>query len=367
MHLILLIGYFDEYLIMIIKSYDIQLTEKIKQKPYFLFPYILFKIYAGLLSFNGIRISAIIIFCIIIEEYIFNLTNLMDHRFITIILWSSLYFALIPIIVSLEEFCHAAVCVQIGKLNMIKSLRLRYLETNGGYKLVIASFSINFEGRFSKIDIFKISAGGPVGVLCFLAICILVGVLYDFSELIYFSSFFLLFPISSLIHFRLLLESDGYKIKKISKELGLSILHIAGHIISSLLLICRYFFCMSPSQRYQIALLSSRAMSLIDKNKFKDAEAVLLNILRIDPDDHVACNNLACIYLALNKNIEKAKTLSQIAYKFQPDDPEYNDTLGQVYYKLGDNTKSLEHFNIASAIRPDDIEIQKHLRLFESN
>ena len=56
-------------------------------------------------------------------------------------------------------------------------------------------------------------------------------------------------------------------------------------------------------------------------------------MLEIDPRAAVAANNLAWIYAQDGGNLDIALQLAQTAKSQLPDQPEFNDTLGWIYYK----------------------------------
>ena len=57
--------------------------------------------------------------------------------------------------------------------------------------------------------------------------------------------------------------------------------------------------------------------------------------IKIDPNNFVAGNNLAYILAERGTDLNTALSLAQGARKSQPENPSTADTLGWVYYKLG--------------------------------
>ena len=69
--------------------------------------------------------------------------------------------------------------------------------------------------------------------------------------------------------------------------------------------------------------------------QFEQAEKVLLKLLELSPDDPLALNNLAYMYLENNVNISKAMDMVQHALEAEPENGAYLDTLGWAYYMKG--------------------------------
>lgn len=58
-------------------------------------------------------------------------------------------------------------------------------------------------------------------------------------------------------------------------------------------------------------------------------------VLDINPDVATAANNLAWIYCEREENLLEARTLAERARRLHPENAEFADTLGWVYYKMG--------------------------------
>lgn len=65
------------------------------------------------------------------------------------------------------------------------------------------------------------------------------------------------------------------------------------------------------------------------------AEAVLLDVLKVQPDDPQASNDLGYTWADSGKNLEKAEKFIRRAVDAEPDNPSYLDSLGWVLYKRG--------------------------------
>jgi tetratricopeptide (TPR) repeat protein len=56
-------------------------------------------------------------------------------------------------------------------------------------------------------------------------------------------------------------------------------------------------------------------------------------VLKLDPENPIAANNLAYMLCETNTNLDEALTLAKAARKKVPESPEFADTLGWIYYK----------------------------------
>jgi tetratricopeptide (TPR) repeat protein len=76
-----------------------------------------------------------------------------------------------------------------------------------------------------------------------------------------------------------------------------------------------------------------------------------------------AANNLACMYVDANSNLDQALQYAQYAVSANPQQPEFNDTLGWVYYKKQMYEQALKPLNDAAADVPNHPIVQYHLGL----
>ena len=88
--------------------------------------------------------------------------------------------------------------------------------------------------------------------------------------------------------------------------------------------------------------------------QFEKAEKALLKVLELSPDDPLALNNLAYMYLENNKNISKAMEMVQQALDAKPENGAYLDTLGWAYYVKGNYKQARK--NIEKALKWADRE-----------
>ena len=89
-------------------------------------------------------------------------------------------------------------------------------------------------------------------------------------------------------------------------------------------------------------------------------EADLRKVIQMKPDYAHAYNALGYTLAEKTDRLAEAKDLIEKAYKLSPDDPFILDSLGWVYYRMGDDEEALKHLQTAYGSRPDP-EIAAHL------
>jgi Tetratricopeptide repeat len=350
---------------MIIRQHDFSLDDKVKGHPYHLLLYLLFKIYQAFFSLIAVRIAAVIILLIIMGGVLTDSFSYGFNRAVALLI-VIVNLVLIPMIISLEEFCHAAVSIQIGKTEILKSYRMRTLETESGRKIAIASFSMVYEGRFTAIQMLKIRLGGPIGSLSFFGLAAALLFIFDFPGIWFGLLLGALIPIGSLIPIQFMVQSDGYSIRSIRRELHLTWRTLIVYAAECCYLVARHLLSMGLSGRYAAAQKLSDAAQLFSAKRYEEAKGLLLEVLEGRPDDPEANNNLALVYIKLGGNMKEAEVLASRALQKNPDDPQFNDTMGQIYIKLGNRARGLEFIRKAGALAPNDKEIRKHLDFPES-
>ncbi len=103
-----------------------------------------------------------------------------------------------------------------------------------------------------------------------------------------------------------------------------------------------------------------RAMAAERIDKIDVLESDLRQVIKMKPDYAHAYNALGYTLADKTNRLSEAKDLIEKAYKLSPDDPFILDSLGWVYYRLGQSETALKHLHNAYAVRPDP-EIAAHL------
>lgn len=110
----------------------------------------------------------------------------------------------------------------------------------------------------------------------------------------------------------------------------------------------------SPELQYDYALNAER------QGKFDLMETTLQKVIKMKPDMAAAYNALGYSYADRNIKLMEAKNLVETATKLSPEDHYIMDSLGWVYYRLGDLARAAEELRRAYAIQQDP-EIAAHL------
>jgi len=99
------------------------------------------------------------------------------------------------------------------------------------------------------------------------------------------------------------------------------------------------------------------------QGKLAEAKEQYSQALKANPNLDLAANNLAWILAEDGSDLNAALGYAQGARKRQPESPEVADTLGWVYYKLGNNVLAREQLRFAVSKQPDNAVFQYHLGL----
>ncbi len=148
------------------------------------------------------------------------------------------------------------------------------------------------------------------------------------------------------------------------------------------------------NQRERLALISAEAQVLREAKRYQDAfdllnaavakdpnapdllydhamaaeriddiavmEKSLRKLMELRPDSAHAYNALGYTLADRNQRLPEALELIKKAIALMPDDPQIIDSLGWVYYRLGDMEKALQFLREAYAAKPD-VEVAAHL------
>jgi tetratricopeptide (TPR) repeat protein len=107
-------------------------------------------------------------------------------------------------------------------------------------------------------------------------------------------------------------------------------------------------------------LLYDRALAADKIGKFEVLERDLRKLIEIRPDNAHAYNALGYSLAERGDQLLEALKLIERAVELSPDDPYIMDSLGWVYYRMGNLAAGLNYLNLAFAAKPD-AEIAAHL------
>ncbi|MCE3269061.1 MAG: hypothetical protein K0R49_1313 [Burkholderiales bacterium] len=164
---------------------------------------------------------------------------------------------------------------------------------------------------------------------------------------------------------------DKVKTNKILSELAASnklnaketILFKAGFYLDTALYIDAYKILAENYKKYTsdkdylYAYAGAAAMARNTKLAIK----LYTKCIKLDPQNAMVYNDLAFVYADGTNDYKKGYSYAIKAFKLNPNDSNILDTLGWVYYKLGDYSKALKYIK-ASIDKHYDIESAKHLR-----
>jgi tetratricopeptide (TPR) repeat protein len=102
--------------------------------------------------------------------------------------------------------------------------------------------------------------------------------------------------------------------------------------------------------------------ALYDKmGDFDKMVGEMKEVLRLNPKHADALNYLGYSYSERSIHLEEALRLIQKAMELKPNMGYITDSLGWVYYKLGDYEKAVTELEKANLLTPDDSTITEHL------
>jgi tetratricopeptide (TPR) repeat protein len=105
--------------------------------------------------------------------------------------------------------------------------------------------------------------------------------------------------------------------------------------------------------RHQLALVQ------LNSSRLKEAAENYQQLVKVNPKDFVAYNNLA--WLLSELKAPNALTVAEQAYKLDPANPGVQDTLGWILVNSGQTTRGLELLKKAFAKAPNSSDIHWHL------
>lgn len=105
----------------------------------------------------------------------------------------------------------------------------------------------------------------------------------------------------------------------------------------------------------------TRAASLIELDRFDEAERDLKRAVEIAPEEPVALNYLGYSWAERGRNLDAAFDLIEKAVALRPQSGAIIDSLGWAHYQRGDFAKALPHLEKAASLEPADPTVTEHL------
>ncbi len=84
-------------------------------------------------------------------------------------------------------------------------------------------------------------------------------------------------------------------------------------------------------------------------------------VIAAEPDNALALNYLGYMFAERGVNLEEARTLLERAVALDPTSGAFQDSLGWVYFRLGDLARAEKHLTRAAALEPYDPTVCEHL------
>jgi Flp pilus assembly protein TadD len=108
-------------------------------------------------------------------------------------------------------------------------------------------------------------------------------------------------------------------------------------------------------------LYITRAASLIELDRFDDAEPDLKRAVDIAPEEPTVLNYLGYSWVERGKNLDEAFKLIEKAVALRPESGAIIDSLGWAHFQRGDIESALPHLEKAASLEPADPTVTDHL------
>ncbi len=102
--------------------------------------------------------------------------------------------------------------------------------------------------------------------------------------------------------------------------------------------------------------------TILDKNgKVGEMITELERIISLDENHVQALNYLAYTHADRGTNLDKALVMAERANKIKPRDAYILDTIGWIYFKMGNTSKAIQTLEVAHRIKPNESIVAEHL------
>jgi tetratricopeptide (TPR) repeat protein len=110
-----------------------------------------------------------------------------------------------------------------------------------------------------------------------------------------------------------------------------------------------------------IDVLSALALVYDDLKRYNESDSLYEKALRLHPDNHLLLNNYAYSLSVRNLQIDRALKMAKEAVRQQPQNPSYLDTIGWVYFQIGDYKQAEEFIKQAIDKGEASAVVHEHL------
>lgn len=97
------------------------------------------------------------------------------------------------------------------------------------------------------------------------------------------------------------------------------------------------------------------------RKEYTKAESYLITLMEMNPDDPAVCNFYGYVLCELGKDLDRARELVEKALAAEPENGYYLDSLGWIYYQMGDYGRAVLELEKAVQLVTDDPIILEHL------
>lgn len=118
-----------------------------------------------------------------------------------------------------------------------------------------------------------------------------------------------------------------------------------------------------PKQvKIQVSARFSLSAVYVLKGEMEKGEGILQEILKTDPENTQANNDLGYLWADQGKNLDQALVMIHKALAMEPDNAAYLDSLGWVLFKLGQTEEAVKKLEQACGTKSgDDPTLNEHL------
>jgi len=110
-----------------------------------------------------------------------------------------------------------------------------------------------------------------------------------------------------------------------------------------------------------ISALGALANAYDNLKEYTIADSLFQTALRLEPENALILNNYSYSLAEQGAKLEEAMKMAEKAVKKEPKNGAYLDTMGWIYFKIGQYQKALEYIEKASLLRGNSAEVIKHL------